>query len=279
MMAGFADFWRVYRQNHGAVAGLVLLVLILIAALVGPELYPNDPFEMVGRPIREPFGEFPLGTDTLGRDIASGLLHGARVSLLIGLIATAMATLVGIVIGAIAGYYGGRIDDLLMRATEFFLTIPSFMLAILLVAVFSPTLTTIVAAIAAVSWPSVARLTRAEFLSLRDREFVLAFRAMGMSEARIITRHILPNALPSIVIIASLMVATAILTESGLSFLGLGDPNHMTWGNMIGIGRTVMRRAWWMTAIPGVTILITVLAINLVGEGLNDALNPRLKVR
>jgi peptide/nickel transport system permease protein len=198
---------------------------------------------------------------------------------MVGLVATAFATLVGVTVGALAGYYGGHVDELLMRSTEFFLTIPSFMLAILLVAVFSPSLTTIVAAIAAVSWPSVARLTRAEFLSLREREFVLAFKAMGMGDLRIMLAHVLPNALPSIVVVASLMVATAILTESGLSFLGLGDPNQMTWGNMIGIGRTVLRRAWWMTAIPGVTILITVLAINLVGEGLNDALNPRLKVR
>jgi peptide/nickel transport system permease protein len=234
---------------------------------------------MIDRPILEPFGRRLLGTDTLGRDLAAGLLHGARVSLMVGLVATAFATLVGVTVGALAGYYGGRVDDVLMRSTEFFLTIPSFMLAILLVAVFSPSLTTIIAAIAAVSWPSVARLTRAEFLTLREREFVLAFKAMGMRDLRIILAHILPNALPSIVVVASLMVATAILTESGLSFLGLGDPNQMTWGNMIGIGRSVLRRAWWMTAIPGVTILITVLAINLVGEGLNDALNPRLKVR
>ncbi|MBM3572476.1 MAG: ABC transporter permease [Alphaproteobacteria bacterium] len=278
-MGDRSAFWRVYRQNHGAVAGLVVLAAVALCAAIGPLLYPIDPFDMVGRPILEPFGPFPLGTDTLGRDIAAGLIHGARVSLLVGIAATLAATTIGVLIGAVAGYYGGRLDDLLMRGTEFFLTIPSFMLAILLVAIFSPSLTTIIIAIAAVSWPSVARLTRAEFLSLREREYVLAFRAMGMGNLQIMLRHILPNALPPVVVAASLMVATAILTESGLSFLGLGDPNQMTWGNMIGIGRTVLRRAWWMTAIPGVTILITVLAINLVGEGLNDALNPRLKIR
>jgi peptide/nickel transport system permease protein len=234
---------------------------------------------MIGRPMSEPYGDFILGTDVLGRDILAGLIHGARVSLMIGIVATLCATLVGIVFGALAGYYGGLLDDVLMRVTEFFLTIPSFMLAILLVAVFSPSITSIVSAIAAVSWPSVARLTRAEFLSLREREFVLAFRAMGMSNWQIILRHILPNAMPSIVVVASLMVATAILTESGLSFLGLGDPNLMTWGHMVGVGRTVLRAAWWMAAIPGITILITVLAINLVGEGLNDAMNPHLKTR
>lgn len=278
-MIGWLDFWRLYRRNHGAVAGLVVVVLVVTIAAFGPAFYSIDPFDMIGRPMSEPYGDFILGTDVLGRDILAGLIHGARVSLMIGIVATLCATLVGIVFGALAGYYGGLLDDVLMRVTEFFLTIPSFMLAILLVAVFSPSITSIVSAIAAVSWPSVARLTRAEFLSLREREFVLAFRAMGMSNWQIILRHILPNAMPSIVVVASLMVATAILTESGLSFLGLGDPNLMTWGHMVGVGRTVLRAAWWMAAIPGITILITVLAINLVGEGLNDAMNPHLKTR
>lgn len=278
-MIGWLEFWRAYRKNYGAVLGLIIVVLIILVAAVGPTVYPRDPFEMSGLPFSKPFGEFFLGTDMLGRDIVAGLIHGARVSLLIGLVATFCATLVGVFFGAISGYYGGRVDDVLMRITEFFLTIPSFMLAILLVAVFSPSITSIVVAIATVSWPSVARLTRAEVLALREREFVLAFRAMGMPNWRIIVRHILPNALPSIVVVSSLMVATAILTESGLSFLGLGDPNLMTWGYMIGISRTVLRTAWWMTAIPGIAILIAVLAINLVGEGLNDAMNPHLKVR
>lgn len=278
-MISWLEFWRAYRKNYGAVVGLVVILLVVLVAAAGPATYPRDPFEMTGQPFSEPFGDFILGTDMLGRDILAGLIHGARVSLMIGLVATFCATLVGIVFGALAGYYGGRTDDVLMRITEFFLTIPSFMLAILLVAVFSPSITSIVVAIAAVSWPSVARLTRAEFLSLSEREYVLAFRAMGMHDWQIIIRHILPNAMPSIVVVASLIVATAILTESGLSFLGLGDPNLMTWGYMIGISRTVLRTAWWMTAIPGIAILITVLAINLVGEGINDAMNPHLKVR
>ena len=278
-MISWLEFWRAYRKNYGAVAGLVVISLVVLVAAVGPAIYPHDPFEMIGRPFSKPFGDFFLGTDVLGRDIVAGLIHGARVSLMIGIVATLCATLIGIVFGALAGYYGGRIDDVLMRITEFFLTIPSFMLAILLVAVFSPTITNIVIAIAVVSWPSVARLTRAEFLSLREREFVLAFRAMGMPDWQIILRHILPNAMPSIVVVSSLIVATAILTESGLSFLGLGDPNLMTWGHMVGVARTVLRTAWWMTAIPGITILIAVLAINLVGEGINDAMNPHLKIR
>ncbi len=278
-MIGWIEFWRLYRKNYGAVGGLFVLIAIVLVAVFAPVFYTVDPFEMVGRPISEPFGDFLLGTDVLGRDILAGLVHGARVSLMVGIIATLCATLIGVLVGALAGYYGGYIDDVLMRITEFFLTIPSFMLAILLVAIFSPSITTIVAAIAAVSWPSVARLTRAEFLTLREREFVLAYRAMGMHDWRIILGHILPNAMPSIVVVSSLMVATAILTESGLSFLGLGDPNLATWGYMVGVARGVLRTAWWMTAIPGLTILITVLAINLIGEGLNDAMNPHLKIR
>ena len=199
--------------------------------------------------------------------------------MLVGTAAALCATLVGIVVGALAGYIGGVVDDVLMRVTDFFLTIPSFMLTILLVAIFSASLESIIASIAAVSWPSIARLTRAEFLQLKEREFTLALKSMGMRDSRIIFRQLLPNALPSIVVVASLLVGTAILTESSLSFLGLGDPNVMSWGTMIGVGREVLRSAWWMTAIPGVAILITVLAVNLIGEGLNDALNPRLRVR
>jgi peptide/nickel transport system permease protein len=171
------------------------------------------------------------------------------------------------------------VDDVVMRATEFFLTIPSFVFAVVLVAIFSPSVVSVTAAIAAVSWPSVARLARAEFLAQKSREYVQACRALGMPGWEIMLFQILPNALPPLIVVASLMVATAILTESGLSFLGLGDPNVVSWGYMIGVARTVLRVAWWMAAIPGATIVLTVLAINLVGEGLNDALNPRLRRR
>jgi peptide/nickel transport system permease protein len=278
-MTGSADFWRRFRRNRAAVGGLFVLALVVGAAIAGPLIYPVDPFDMIGRPSLPPSARYPLGTDVSGRDILAGLLHGGRVSLFIGVVASLTATLVGLIVGALAGYFGGPVDNLLMRCTDFFLTIPSFVLAVVLVAIFSPSIVSVTAAIAVVSWPSVARLARAEFIAQRDREYVQAARAIGMSGMEIIVRQILPNALPPIIVVSSLMVATAILTESGLSFLGLSDPNVISWGYMIGVARTVLRVAWWMSAIPGITILVTVLCINLVGEGLNDALNPRIQKR
>jgi peptide/nickel transport system permease protein len=278
-MSGPLAFWGKFRRNRPAVVALAILVAVLLIAAFGPMIYPVDPFDMLGRPSTPPSQRFLLGTDVSGRDILAGLIHGARVSLLIGMAASLGATLLGLLVGAIAGYYGRAIDTVLMRCTDFFLTIPSFVLVIVLIAIFRPSVASVTLAIAAVSWPQVARLARAEFIAHRDREYVLACRALGMSDFEIITRQILPNALPSVIVVSSLLVATAILTESGLSFLGLSDPNVISWGYMIGVGRTVLRVAWWMPAIPGIAILVTVLCINLVGEGLNDALNPRLQQR
>ncbi len=279
-MKALAAFWQRFSQNRPAVGGALVLAMVVLAAAGGPSLYGVDPFDMVGRPFQPPFSGSPwLGTDVSGRDILAGLVHGASVSLAIGLVATLAATAVGVTLGALAGYHGGWIDEVLMRITDFFLTIPSFVLAVVLVAIFSPTITSVTASIAIVSWPSVARLVRGEFITQRSREYVQACHAMGMRDREIIFLQILPNALPPVVVVASLMVATAILTESGLSFLGLSDPNVVSWGYMIGVARSSLRTAWWMVAIPGVAIVITVLAINLLGEGLNDALNPRLKQR
>jgi peptide/nickel transport system permease protein len=278
-MKALRDFWRRYRRNRAAVGGMVVVLLITLLAIFGPGVYEVNPFDMVGRPYLKPFGEFPLGTDVSGRDILAGIIHGAPVSLLIGVVASLCATLVGVAFGAVAGYYGGLVDDVLMRTTEFFLTIPSFILAVVIVAIFSPSVVSITAAIAIVSWPSVARLVRGEFIAQREREYVQACRALGMPNWEIIVIQILPNALGPVIVVATLMVATAILTESGLSFLGLGDPNHISWGYMIGVARTALRVAWWMAAIPGLMIVIAVIAINLAGEGLSDALNPRLRER
>jgi peptide/nickel transport system permease protein len=272
------SFARRFLQNRGAVIGLAILIIVVAFALVAPLLYPQSPWRMVGRPFLPPFegGRFLLGTDTLGRDLAAGLVHGARVSLLIGLVSTCVSLLIGVPLGAVAGYAGGWVDDALMRFTEFFQTIPSFALAIVLVAILQPTLNSIVLAIGIVSWPPVARLVRGEVMSLKTREYVQAAVTIGQSTPRIIFSQILPNTIAPIIVMGSLMIASAILLESSLSFLGLGDPNMMSWGYMVGAGRTRLIDAWWVSFFPGIAIFLTVLALNLAGEGLNDALNPRL---
>ncbi len=272
-----SSFWRRFCRNKGAVFGLIGLMLVVLVTALGPFIAQNDPWDMVAMPFARPLAEpgMPLGTDTLGRDILSGIVAGARVSLLIGVVSTVVSLLIGVSIGAIAGYFGGWIDATLMRFTELFQAIPSFALAIVLVAIFEPSVLSIVTAIAVVSWPPVARLVRSEFLTLRQRDFVAAAQLAGQSTPRIILTQILPNAASPIVVMASLMVATAILLESSLSFLGLGDPNQMSWGYMVGSARTVLRQAWWMAVFPGLAIVLTVLALNLVGEGLNDGLNAR----
>jgi peptide/nickel transport system permease protein len=273
MNTAFSRFVR----HKPAVLGIVLLLLALAAALLAGVAYPGDPFRITGKPFQPPLSQHLLGTDMLGRDLAAGLLYGARTTLLVGVVATLIATVAGVTIGGLAGYFGGRVDALLMRFTELFQTIPFFLFAILLVAVLGPSLAHVIFAIAVVSWPPMARLVRGEFMAMRNREFVQACVSMGMSHARIIVLHVLPNTLSPIIVTGSLMVASAILIESGLSFLGLSDPNTMSWGFIIGSGRSVLRTAWWICAAPGVAILLTVMAINLVGDGLNDALNPRLR--
>ncbi|PVE21262.1 ABC transporter permease [Microvirga sp. KLBC 81] len=274
-------FFLRFARNYGALLGLAILSLVVVVALLAPVLFPVSPWQSVGDPFLAPSEDpsYPLGTDMLGRDIAAGLAYGARVSLLVGIVSTAVAVVIGVTLGALAGFYGGRTDDLLMRFTEFFQTIPAFAMAVVLVAIFSPNIVSITLAIAVVSWPPVARLVRGEFLSLRSREFVQAAVVIGQTGPRIILTQILPNAISPIIVTASLMVATAILTESSLSFLGLGDRNMMSWGFMIGAARTMLREAWWMSVFPGIAILLTVLAINLIGEGLNDAMNPHLRGR
>ena len=273
-------FWGRFSKNKSAVFGLIILFLVILMAVIANWIYPDDPFRLAGKPMSSPgTNGFLLGSDTLGRDVAAGIAHGAKTSILIGLLATIAAVFIGIIFGALAGYYGGVIDDALMRVTEIFQTIPSFVFAILLVAIMKPSIESIVIAITVVSWPAVARLVRGEFMSLKNREFVQACHTLGMNDSRIMMREILPNCLSPVIVIGSLMVATAILIESGLAFLGLGDPNIMSWGFQIGAGRTMLRSAWWVCTFPGIAILITVLAINLAGEGLNDAFNPRLRER
>ncbi len=275
-----SGFWRRFCRNKGAVFGLVVLALLALMVAFGPLLATNDPWDMVQSPFLRPGQEagFLMGTDTMGRDIFSGVVRGARISLLIGVVSTVVSLLIGVGLGAVAGYFGGWIDAALMRFTELFQAVPSFALALVLVlvAIFQPSVGSIVTAIALVSWPPVARLVRGEFLTLRQRDFVAAAQLAGQSTPRIILTQILPNATSPIVVMASLMIASAILLESSLSFMGLGDPNQMSWGYMVGTARTVLRQAWWMAVFPGLAIVLTVLALNLVGEGLNDGLNTRL---
>lgn len=271
------EFWRRFSRNRQAVLGLAIFVVALLVAAFGPLYYPDGPFKLVDKPFLPPGGEYLFGTDMLGRDVAAGIAYGARTSLIIGFASTALAIIGGAIVGGISGYYGRWVDEALMRWTEIFQTIPFFIFAILLVAVLAPSVGSVVFAIAVVSWPPMTRLVRGEFMAMRNREFVEACIGMGMSDRRVIFVHILPNCLSSVIVTGSLMVATAILTESSLSFLGLSDPNLMSWGFMVGAGREFLQRAPWLSAIPGVAILLTVLAINLVGEGLNDALNPRLR--
>lgn len=269
---------RSFLRNPVAMIGLAFLLVVLALALSADIVYPGDPLAMVGRPLQWP-GQNPkflLGTDSLGRDVAAGLFHGARVSLLVGFAATAVGLLLGLVVGSLAGYFGGRVDTLLVRVTEVFQTIPSFILLIVLVAIAQPSVASITLSIGIVTWPTVARLVRAEFRLLREKEFVMAARSVGYGHARIILREILPNALPPIIVTSSVMVAGAILNESALSFMGLGDPNIISWGSMIGAGRELLRTAWYLTALPGLAIVFAVLSLNMLGDGLNDALNPRI---
>lgn len=268
---------KVFLANPNALFGTAFLALVIAVALLAPVLYPDDPLSMVGKPFLWPGQDpaFPLGTDSLGRDVLAGILHGSRISLFVGLMATALSLTFGVFVGAIAGYFAGWVDDLLVRLIEIFQTLPSFVLLVVLVAIVQPSATTVTLAIAVISWPTVARLTRAEFRTIREKDFVMAARSLGFGHGRIIFREILPNALPPIIVTSSVMVATAILMESALSFMGLGDPNVVSWGSMIGTGRELVRTAWYLTALPGLAIVFTVLALNLIGDGLNDALNPR----
>lgn len=272
-------FWRRYRRNRAALLGLGLFAIVVLMALTAGLVDPGDPLRRAGAPLTAPFMDAanPLGTDQLGRSILSQLFYGARISLLVGVAATLISILIGVVIGALAGYFGGWIDDLLMRITEAFQTIPNFVLLLTLVAILGSKIEWITLAIGIVSWTAPARMVRAEFMSLRNREFVDAARNLGVSNTSLIFREILPNALPPIIVYASVIMALAILLESALAFLGLGDPNYASWGNMIGQGRAVLRTAWYCSAIPGIAIVLTVLSFSLLGEGLNDAMNPRQK--
>lgn len=273
------EFWRRYRRNRAAVLGIGIVLFFGGLALFAPLLAPFNPLATGKDSFQRPDSRYLMGTDDLGRDLFSGVLSGARTSLLVGVLAALTSTLIGVVVGAFAGYYGGMIDDLLMRITEFFLVIPRFFLVLVIVALFGSSIWNVILVIGILSWPMTARLVRVEFLSLKEKEFVEASRAAGATDLRIILRHILPNATPPIVVSGSLQIARAILLEAGLSFLGLGDPNQMSWGVMLYNAQRFLRHAWWTALFPGIAIFLVVMGFNLVGDGLNDALNPKQKGR
>ena len=266
-----------FTRDRGAVVAGIGLSVAIVLAICAPLLFKTDAFAMVGKPFMWPGVDprFPLGTDMFGRDILTGIVYGARISLLVGLTAATISTAVGIAVGVVSGYFGGWIDHLLMRLTELFQTMPPLVFVVTIVAILQPSIFSIVVAIGFTSWTQTARLIRAETLRIRESEFVQAAFALGLSPVRIVVKHVLLNAVSPAIVTGTILAGSAILTEAALSFLGLGDPNVMSWGSMIGAGRQVLRTAWYIAAIPGVAIVLTVLAITALGSGLNFFLNPR----
>jgi len=272
-------FWRALRRNRLALAGGVVVVALALLALLAPVISPRDPNRLdVKRILDAPSKAHPLGTDQLGRDVLSRMLYGARVSLAVGFVSVGIAGAIGIVLGSLAGYHGGTTDAMVMRLVDLMLVFPRFFLLLAVLAFLRPSIWTIMTVIGLTGWMSVARLVRAEFLSLKEREFVLWSQSIGATAFRIIWRHILPNAMGPVLVAMTLGIPAAILTESGLSFLGLGvQPPHATWGNILNEGKDAIEIGWWLSVYPGLAILVTVLSYNLLGEGIRDALDPRLR--
>lgn len=275
----FEQFWRRFKRNRPAIAGGLIVLAVFVIALFAPMLSPYDPAYIdVEKILTGPTQAHPLGTDELGRDIVSRMIWGSRISLLVGFVAVGISILIGILIGAAAGYYRGWIDDVLMQFVDIMLSIPTFFLILAVIALVEPSIWNIMIVIGVTSWMGVARLVRGQFLALNEMDYVTAARALGAKDARMIFFHILPNAMSPVYVSAVLGVAGAILVESSLSFLGLGvQPPVPSWGSIITGGKDTIDIAWWITLFPGLAILITVLGYNLLGEGLQDALNPRLK--
>jgi peptide/nickel transport system permease protein len=274
-----SKFWDRLRRNRMAMAGLILVLGLFAVAVLAPWLAPYDPTLInLQEVLRPPGVPHLLGTDTLGRDVLSRVIYGARISLLVGFVAVGLATLIGVLVGALAGYYGGVVDAVLMRLVDLMLCFPTLFLILAVIAVLGPSIWNIMVVIGVTGWMGVARLVRAEFLSLREREFVVAARALGASDARLIWRHLLPNALTPVMVSATLGVAGAILTESALSFLGLGvQAPTPSWGNILTMGKDNLEIAWWLSVFPGLAILVTVMSYNLLGEGIREAIDPRLR--
>jgi peptide/nickel transport system permease protein len=273
------QFWSTFHRNRLALVGGLVVALLFAIAILAPVLAPRDPNRPNTRNIlAPPSRQHWLGTDQLGRDVLSRVLYGSRVSLAVGFVSVGIATLIGILLGAVAGYHGGLVDGTIMRLVDLMLVFPRFFLLLAVLAFLQPSIWTVMAVIGLTGWMGVTRLVRAEFLSLREREFVIWSESVGATAVRVIFRHILPNAMAPVLVAMTLGIPAAILTESGLSFLGLGvQPPYATWGNILNDGKDAIEIAWWMTVYPGLAILITVLSYNLLGEGIRDALDPRLR--
>ena len=273
------NFWQAFAMNRLAVAGGAVVLWLVVLALLAPVVAPADPHRPdVHNMLGAPSAKHPLGTDQLGRDVLSRMLYGSRVSLAVGFVSVGIAAAIGIVLGALAGYRGGLVDATIMRLVDLMLVFPRFFLLLAVLAFLRPSIWTIMAVIGLTGWMGVTRLVRAEFLALKEREFVLWSQAVGAAGFRMVWRHILPNAMGPVLVAMTLGIPAAILTESGLSFLGLGvQPPHATWGNILNEGKDAIEIAWWLSFYPGLAILVTVLSYNLLGEGIRDALDPRLR--
>jgi peptide/nickel transport system permease protein len=273
------ETWRRLKQNKLALAGGAVVVFLFAVSILAPLITPHDPNQFhLKRVLEAPSWIHPLGTDELGRDVLARMIFGAQISLKVGFVAVGIATLIGIVLGALAGYYGGWVDALVMRLVDIMLCFPAFFLILAVIALLEPSIWNIMIVIGLTGWMGVARLVRAELLTLKNREFVAAARVLGASDGRIIFRHLLPNAMAPVLVSATLGVAGAILTESALSFLGIGvQPPTPSWGNILTAGKDNLEVAWWLSVFPALAILVTVLAYNLLGEGLREALDPRLR--
>jgi len=273
---GVRYLWSRYRQNRAAVAGLIVLVVFVLAAIVAPLLVPVHYVRVGLAPVlAPPSAAYLMGTDDLGRNVLAGVLYGGRVSLVVGIVSVAVSTIIGVALGLVAGYNGGIVDEVFMRVVEFFQVLPRFFVALVLVAIAGTSVLNVIIVIAALSWPLTARLVRAEVLSLRERDFVQALKLLRAPAMYIAFIEILPNALAPVVVNATLEVGRAILTEASLSFLGLGDADNPSWGFMLSYAQPLMRQAWWLSVFPGMAIVLVVLGCNLIGDGLNDVLNPR----
>jgi peptide/nickel transport system permease protein len=271
-------FWKRFSRNKLALAGGIIVAILLFVAILAPLVSPYDPNDIDRKHILEPPGiQHPLGTDDLGRDVLSRMIWGSQISLSVGFVAVGISVIMGMIFGSLSGYYGGWMDRIIMRFIDIMLSVPTFFLILAVIAFIGSSIWNIMIIIGITSWMGVARLVRAEFLSLKEREYVLAARAVGASGMRIIFRHIMINSLAPVLVSAVLGIAGAVLVESSLSFLGIGvQPPTPSWGNILTLGKDNMETAWWLSVFPGLAILITVLGYNLLGEGVRDALDPRL---